>query len=387
MTKEALLQSAQLFQLAEGYVLYQSDTGRLVALNNTGKQVWELLSAGYAQDEIATLFAEHFNHPVEQTMQDVQEVLAGLNEAGRVDELTEPIRQNPDCLILPPAIKASGEVNRFGTYRFGQHRIQLHLHDTLADIGSTYFLRYHHRAINDVTEADILELSTHLDGFCLTFRDEILASVGSLAELFGRVNKLLLAWEHPDIDFLAYFHAATVSRGEQCLLLPGVSGAGKSTLTAYLVAHGFAYLGDDFVAMAASDGSFRSSPARLSLKSGSWAILEALYPELPQLPTVHCYGRTMRYVEPTQIKSVSCAQSLIVFPTYEQGSATRLNPLTPFQTLIRLLETSMTLDQPATEAKLKAFIDFVEHTPAYDLRYADLPHAKAVIEELLNHED
>jgi Coenzyme PQQ synthesis protein D (PqqD) len=387
MTKEALLQSAKLFQLGEGYMLYQPDTGRLVALNNTGKQVWELLSAGYQQDEIATLFAEHFNHPIEQTAKDVQAVLAGLNEAERADELTEPLKQASDCLILPMAIKASDGVNRFGTYRFGQHRIQLHLHDTLADIGSTYFLRYHHRAINDVTEVDILELSTHLDGFCLTFRDEMLAFVGSLAELFGRVNKLLLAWEHPDIDFLAYFHAATVSRGEHCLLLPGVSGAGKSTLTAYLVAHGFAYLGDDFVAMAASDGSFRSSPARLSLKSGSWAILEALYPELPQLPTVHCYGRTMRYVEPTQIKSVSCAQSLIVFPTYEQGSATRLNPLTPFQTLIRLLETSTTLDQPATEAKLKAFIDFVEHTPAYDLRYADLPHAKAVIEELLNHED
>jgi len=385
--KEALLQTAKLFQLSEGYVLYQPDTGRLVALNNTGKQVWELLSAGYQQDEIATLFAEHFNHPIEQTTQDVQAVLAGLNEAERTDELTEPIKQNPDGLVLPPATKASGGVKRFGTYRFGQQRIQLHLHDTLADIGSTYFLRYQHRAINDAAETDILALSTHPDGFCLTFRDEMLASVGSLAELFGRVNKLLLAWEHPAIDFLAYFHAATVSRGEQCLLLPGVSGAGKSTLTAYLVGHGFAYLGDDFVAMAASDGSFRSSPARLSLKLGSWAILEALYPELPQLPTVHCYGRTMRYVEPTQIKSVSCAPSIIVFPTYEQDSATRLSPLTPFQTLIRLLETNVILDQPATEAKLKVFIDFVEHTPAYDLRYADLPHAKAVIEELLNHED
>ena len=120
--KEALLQTAKLFQLGEGYVLYQPDTGRLVALNNTGKQVWELLSAGYQQDEIATLFAEHFNHPLEQTAQDVQAVLAGLNEAGRVDELTAPLKQASDCLILPPATKASGGVKRFGTYRFGSRK-------------------------------------------------------------------------------------------------------------------------------------------------------------------------------------------------------------------------------------------------------------------------
>ncbi|SHH42937.1 hypothetical protein [Desulfofustis glycolicus] len=42
-------------------------------------------------------------------------------------------------------------------------------------------------------------------------------------------------------------HAAAVSLGSTCLVLPGTSGAGKSTLTAWLVSRGFSYLTDELV--------------------------------------------------------------------------------------------------------------------------------------------
>ncbi|MBE0583368.1 MAG: hypothetical protein IH612_06340 [Desulfofustis sp.] len=42
-------------------------------------------------------------------------------------------------------------------------------------------------------------------------------------------------------------HAAAVSLGSSCIVLPGTSGAGKSTLTAWLVSRGFSYLTDELV--------------------------------------------------------------------------------------------------------------------------------------------
>ena len=84
----------------------------------------------------------------------------------------------------------------------------------------------------------------------LTFQGVAAADAGSLAELMASEPALLLSWEHPKTEFLAYFHAAAVSRGDRSALLPGASGSGKSTLTAYLAGHDFAYLGDDLIAMA-----------------------------------------------------------------------------------------------------------------------------------------
>ena len=42
-------------------------------------------------------------------------------------------------------------------------------------------------------------------------------------------------------------HAAAIARGDRVLLLPGSSGAGKTTLCAALLAHGYDFLGDNYV--------------------------------------------------------------------------------------------------------------------------------------------
>jgi hypothetical protein len=50
-----------------------------------------------------------------------------------------------------------------------------------------------------------------------------------------------------DNDHHHAVHAAAVSLGASCIVLPGTSGAGKSTLTAWLVSRGFSYLTDELV--------------------------------------------------------------------------------------------------------------------------------------------
>ena len=370
-------------QLGDGWVLCQPDLDRLMVLNATGKTVWDLLGGGFGRQEIASAFARHFGLSTEKALSNIGEVIGGLEEAGFLARPPgEAGTEAPSAPANGPAIQSGPNVH-CGTFQFGDHRVQVH--SSSPDIGRAYFERFRHRASDDAADADVLEFSGGPCGYRLTFQGTVVAEAASLAEVVGRAHGLFLSWEHPKTEFLAYFHAAAVSRGGHAVLLPGVSGTGKSTLTGYLAAHGFAYLGDDLIAMARADWSLRPLPTCLSLKSGSWPILTALYPQLPDLPTLQCNGRDVRYVEPGHAQYAGSAPSVIMFPTYAKRGNTHLKALAPLQTMTRLLETNTDLHRPATEATLVEFLQFAEQTPAYELVYEDLPSAKAVIEAWLDH--
>jgi hypothetical protein len=204
---------------------------------------------------------------------------------------------------------------------------------------------------------------------------------------FRRLIQLLLKLEHPNTALLAYCHAAAVCRDGQSLLMPGRSGAGKSTLTGYLVANGFAYLGDDINAIGEDDAALLPLPSCLSIKAGSWPLIEQYFPVLRQRPTLSRYGRNIRYLEPEQnyeTMFAATAPSAIVFPAYSVGAATQLRTLPPLETMIRMVGAHTTIFVPATEAKIAKLIRFVEQTPAYELTYSELPEAMRAIEGLLS---
>jgi hypothetical protein len=314
----------------------------------------------------------------------IREVIGGLEDAGFLARPPGAVRTEgcaPSSLTNGPAIQTGPNV-QCGTFQFGDCRVQMH--SSLPDISHAYFSRFRHRALDDAANADVLEFSSGPCGYRLTFQGTVVADADSLAEVVGIAHELILSWEHPKTEFLAYFHAAAVSRGGRSVLLPGVSGTGKSTLTAYLAGHGFAYLGDDSIAIASADWSLRALPTCLSLKSGSWPILTPLYPEISQLPMLRCHGRDVRYVEPRQTKHAGRAPSVILFPRYAESDDILLRKLEPLETMTRLIETSMNLRQPATGETLAAFLRFVEQTPAYELVYPDLLSVRTTIEEWLD---
>jgi Coenzyme PQQ synthesis protein D (PqqD) len=371
--------------LGEGWVLCRPDIERLAVLNATGKTVWDMLGGGLGQQEIAAAFAEHFGLPAEEALANIRAVIGGLEQAGFLAQ--QPVDAGAPggaCAshTKGPAVTAGPNVN-CGTFQFGDHRVEVH--SNVACLGSDYFARFRNRVVDGAVEADVLEFSSAPGGYRLTFRGEVLADVSSLAQLIGRAHELILKWEHPECEFLAYFHAAAVSRGERSVLLPASSGAGKSTLTAFLANHAFAYLGDDSIAMTRLGWSLRPLPTCLSLKSGSWPILTAFYPELPCLPAVHCHGHEARYVEPRQVLQAGNAPSFILFPSYAETGDVELRALAPLETMMRLIDAGTALRHPATSTTLAEFLQFVEQTPAYELVYSDLPSAKTAIEEWLDH--
>ena len=359
----------------------------LVTVNATGKAVWDLLIEGYTEDEIASVFAQHFGLSLARARKDVSAVVRSLKDAGFCTPVSEKLRPASSTGCAPAGrgdtpSAGSSEVVQCGVFRFGQSTIRLR--SSVADIDGHYFSRFRHRAAKDEMGADVLELSGGPSGYRLKFRGETVGDVGTLTELVGQTNELLLRLEHPKTNFLAYFHAGAVSRAGKTLLLPGHSGVGKSTLSAYLVRHGFTYLGDDLIALGEADWSVRPLPTCLSLKSGAWPILTALYPEIPDLPIVRCHGRDVRYVELRPAREAGDAPSIVLFPRFAKNGDRSFRRLAALETMTRLIETGTDLPRPATRTTLAELLRFVEVTPAYEFVYPDLLSAQMMIEEWLD---
>lgn len=368
-------------RLGEHWVLYHPLEDRLLVLNGTAKIVWDLLDQGWRAPDIASQFARQFGIAEEQAAHDVGLVLADLSH-GRPS--AEHNRARPGLWgdgPVSPDTRQDGPAD-CGAFRFGQHRIRVL--SSVAGLDSAFFLRFRHRAL--ANGSDELEISPDGGGYRLTFCGEIVAEVQAIGQIAARLIDLLLSLEHRGKPMLAFCHAAAVSRAGRSLLMPGSSGTGKSTLTAFLVANGFAYLGDDLVAIGSEGMALLPLPTSLSIKAGSWPILESLYPVLPDLATLHRYGRSIRYLEPRghyAALEAANAPAAIVFPAYCEGAATSLQALPPVETMIRLLGAHARLSHPGSAAKLAELIHFVERTPAYQLSYGDLPSAMSAIENLL----
>lgn len=367
-------------------MLYRPDSDwPLVTVNATGKAVWDLLIEGYAEGEIVSVFAQHFGLSLARAKTDVSAVVRSLYDAGFFTSVSE--KPSTGCgsagrADTPSA--GSSEPAHCGVFRLGQSVITVR--SSVADIDGDYFSRFRHRTVEDERGADVLELSGGPSGYRLSFRGETVGDVGTLTELVAQTNELLLRLEHPETDFLAYFHAGAVGRAGKTLLLPGQSGVGKSTLSAYLVRHGFTYLGDDLIALAEADWSLRPLPTCLSLKSGAWPILTALYPEIPDLPIVRCHGREVRYVELRPAREAGDAPSIVLFSRYAKDGDRRLRRLAALETMTHLIETGTDLSRPATRTTLAELLRFVEVTPAYEMSYSSHPGAMNVIESLLENE-
>lgn len=386
MSDSPLLSTPFVHRLDEDWVVYHPLADRLLILNPTAKTVWDLLCRGYAAPEIAAAFAQHFGISVEQAERDVERVLAELTGDDAQDA------NEPDFWAnLPDIVDSGAEPNRLadcGIFRFGYKQIRVR--SAIAQLDESLFARFQHRAMGDEGSADVLEdvleIARCASAHRLTFCGEVIAEVPTISQMLSRLVELLLSLEHPQRPLLAYCHSAALSRAGRSLLMPGRSGAGKSTLTAFLVAHGFDYLGDDTIAIGEDEMALLPLPTRLSIKSGAWPVLEPLYPMLPGLPTLHRYGRSIRYIDPAgnyHSLQAAAAPSAIVFPAYSADEPTRLDRLQPPQTMIRLLGAHARLSSPATEAKLARLIRFVEQTPAYELTYSDLTDAMHAIEGLL----
>jgi hypothetical protein len=179
------------------------------------------------------------------------------------------------------------------------------------------------------------------------------------------------------------FHAATVAFGNRGIMLCAPRECGKSTLAAYLVACGGDLLADEPSLLHLEAWSVSPLHMPISLKEGSWPILQQHWPQLACTPVhVRSDGVKIRMAHPSRCSPRSRRLTHIVFPRYAPSSSAEAESLSPLHTLRLLSEGGMLLAKQFARENFEALLRSIWQTPAYRLPYATLEEAHRMLHEI-----
>jgi hypothetical protein len=202
-------------------------------------------------------------------------------------------------------------------------------------------------------------------------------------QLQGRLAILLLGILHgvSDEDWLAAFHASTVAKNGQALMLTGHSGQGKSTLSALLTHAGFTLVADDLTGMDAEQQVY-GYPAAVSVKGGAFAALNAVFKELADIPIADSHKKgPVKYLPVPQgcESSFPCKHLLLV----------HYHPA-PMKAQLKAIDMSVALEVviPDTwlspkKAHAKRFLKWLQTVKTYELHYHDYRDAAEILHQLV----
>ncbi len=173
-------------------------------------------------------------------------------------------------------------------------------------------------------------------------------------------------------------HATAVEIDGGCVILAAPSGSGKSTLAASLVAAGGRLVADDILPLSADGDTVVPVPAAISVKSGSWPLLGADYPELDGLPVFQHRGINTKYLwpGPDRTSNGPVRPTAIIFITRSEGApvtgeGATCEDLRPVCSAKFLIKTGSQI-RGLGEEGFAAFARFALTCPAYTATYATL---------------
>ena len=178
-------------------------------------------------------------------------------------------------------------------------------------------------------------------------------------------------------------HAAAAVLDGRAVVLPAPMESGKTTTVSGLVLDGFDYLTDEAAAIDPADLFVERFPKALSVDDGSWVVLAQLGPldatamprqwSVPVSSIPAPSGRVGQRARPYAV----------VFPQYEVGAPTRLEPCSPGQALLLMAQSTFHfLDDPARN--LAVLGDVVRTVSGcYQLTVGDLPTAVALVRDVM----
>ncbi|MFT5846428.1 hypothetical protein [Psychroserpens sp.] len=184
-------------------------------------------------------------------------------------------------------------------------------------------------------------------------------------------------------NWIATFHASTVTNGEESIMIVGDSGNGKSTLSALLMASGFDLLSDDFTPMYEDTHLYRY-PSAISIKKGAFDTLESKIPGFNTLETLTNGPKKINIKYLPQDKDLPTAGSnfickKIVLVKFDMTKSSKLLPISVEKILETLIPDSWI--SPNEEHALK-FMNWLSRIECFELSYSDNDFAIRKFKEL-----
>jgi hypothetical protein len=232
----------------------------------------------------------------------------------------------------------------------------------------------------------LLEVVNDGNQWLLMHEGRVADRCSTAAGVVPMLHSTVLLMAYSSSDCMAGLHAAAVTRGDHCIIMPATSGSGKSTLTAVLLSQGFGHCADDLALLTREPIRIRPVPTCLGLKAGSWNVLDDVFPQIGQLPIhVRADGKQVRYLPPPSAGGErdynACA---IVFPTWSAGQRpVQFRRIKAGEGLSRLTASGYDLRNRINREIVESLIRWISDLPCFELRY-DIPaDAAAIISALM----
>ncbi len=365
------------FAFEDGLVLWDCTASRLMAFNAATAAIWPKIAAGCAPREVAGDLARLYGLSLERARSDVD---ALFSELSRLGVLAGAPSSSASGARAAPAVDPSSPPLARLTITLAGVRLSIE-----AATEVIAFLRplLHGRTSADDKADRSIRVTWPASDATVSLDTRPRGFARSREEAIGAIYELVLEALHPNVRWLALFHASAVARDNSALLFPAPSGSGKSTLVTWLLRDGYDYLSDDLAGVSVGDQRVWPFPLGINLKHGSRTLVEI--PRDFEAIEITAAARRDRILAPPSDAWAHPPVRLraVVFPRYVAGAEPTLERLTAVDALTRLLTDRIHLGDPLTARRISRFLRWVERTPFYALIYSDLASAEALIEGLL----
>jgi hypothetical protein len=367
-------------------IVFDERRARLFALNSTASFIWSSLADGLSVEVTADQLSEATGVPAARAKLDIELLLAQWRDAQllrdhsqKIDDPLPPLERVSRTLRTRRAPRGVATVSR--SVRLMDRGIHVVGDTDLAGAIDSVFGRSVVPDSQAGEEWPTLEVVTDGDRWVLLLDHTHLAECADRAEIvpmiYGNAAKLV----YEAADCFAAVHAAAVAKGSTCVLMPAVSTSGKSTLTAALIASGYEYCTDDLAILTSMPTRLRPVPMQIGLKTGSWEVLAAFYPELASLPTHRRPdGQLVKYLQPAAHGVARSSDErlqvvAVVFPKFVRGSATQLRQISRAEALTRMAEAGYDLSGKLDRYSVEALVQWFETLQCYELQFESLGEA------------
>jgi hypothetical protein len=346
------------FMLDDDKLLFFSDTQQIYTLNDSAAYIWCLLEDRRNLVEIADAM-----------------VANGMAPETAGEQLSAAIKHWLQLGVLYFDYSGVGTLAHTVNFEMAGFSVKMEAEtESLKNSIALVFGEGHSESLPDCI-LQILEI----DGTACVLRDKasiILCPVFELAAcLKAYLIQRILDRRAGDVAF----HSAMLSRIGKALLISGAPGAGKSTLTARLLEEGYEYAGDDVV-LIAPNGKAEGLPFPITLKSGSWNLVNRFRPEIDNL-AIHGRPDSMRlrFLWPDKIAHGELPVAWCVFIRRTPTGEATISRLSKSDALRRLIESSYSQGEKLTLELCLALRHMITNADSFELIYSDSDSAKKAI--------